>query len=125
MAEREPELERRARLGIAAVIPPRASPRVLVYNALFTVVVATLFPRLHHRLNWVARANVRGIATYLFLEAGSRMFGDAIVRWSARFDLRRAELERRLRRELGRPPWPEELERAWAKEHGYENESTS
>jgi hypothetical protein len=28
------------------------------------------------------------------------------------------ELEERLRRELGRAPWPEEVERAWMKEHG-------
>ena len=34
------------------------------------------------------------------------------MRWAARQTIRRAEIEQRLRKELGRPPWPEELRRA-------------
>jgi hypothetical protein len=37
---------------------------------------------------------------------------DESMRWSARQTIKRAEVEQRLRQELGRPPWPEELNRA-------------
>jgi hypothetical protein len=107
----ESKTQREARMG-AAFQRPSLVPRWLALSALATFASNALFPRLSYRLRWVTRAGPRGLA--LHLAAGTLVWlgADAMVRWTARAILKREEVVQRLRAELGRPPWPEEVDRA-------------
>jgi hypothetical protein len=98
--------------------PPPATPKVLFLNFVLTAAMETLFPRLRRRLDWITRVGPRGFAIHAGLHTAILMGMDWLMRWFAESGRKRAELEERLRRELGRAPWPEEIERAWMEEHG-------
>jgi hypothetical protein len=44
---------------------------------------------------------------------------DAIARAADKHARERAAIGERLREELGRPPWPGEIENAWREDHGW------
>ena len=91
---------------------------MIVLNMLLTVPLATRFPRLQRLLDWPAHASRRSLLAGLTLHA-ALVFGiDAVVRAGDRWAREREDLKARLRAELGRPPWPEELDRAWRQAHG-------
>jgi hypothetical protein len=108
-----------ARLGGAAR-SPRLSLKTVARDALLNFALGALFPRLSYRLRWVARAGPRGIAAYVGAATLMMLAVDWMVRAIARGTLERDELRERLRKELGRPPWPEEIDRAWMESHGWD-----
>jgi hypothetical protein len=112
-----PELERTARLGIAAT-SPKISPRSHVFNTVASFAFNARFPRLAYRTRWITRAGPRGIALSVLGGFAGRLALDAFFRWSARESLRQRAIRERLRAELGRPPWPEEFLLAWEEERG-------
>jgi hypothetical protein len=93
--------------------PPPPTPKVLALNFLISVAIETFFPQ----LDWTKRYGRRGWAIHIALHAGLLMGMEKLSRYVAASARERAEVEKRLREELGRPPWPEELERAWAEAH--------
>jgi hypothetical protein len=105
------DLRRRAELGSAAIRPRHPPPlRWILGGWLLNVATAFVF---EPRAPWRRWSLSRRIAARVLFETVFRVFAiDAIVRWSARETLKRRALEQRLREELGRPPSPEELERA-------------
>jgi hypothetical protein len=82
------------------------------------VAVRTRFPRLRRFLDWPAHAGPRSLAVGMTLHAALLIAVDAIVRMGDKWRRERAEIQSRLRKELGRPPWPEELDSAWREAHG-------
>jgi hypothetical protein len=92
--------------------PPPPTPKVLALGALATIVIETFFPWLR-RFDWTRRLGPRGWAVHIALQASVIMGMDRLTRTIARSVRERADLEARLRKELGRAPWPEEIERAW------------
>jgi hypothetical protein len=115
----EHELRRRAALGSAAIRPRHPPPLrwiagVWVLNVAVSVAIEPWTP-------WRRWSRRRRIAARVLFETVFRVVAiDPMVRWSARETLKRAELEQRLREELGRPPWPEEVDRAWREAHGFD-----
>jgi hypothetical protein len=116
------DLERRARLGIAATPPPTAVGKG-AREALALTVLGAMFPRLSYRLRWVTRAGPRGVAANLAMRFASVLATDGLMRGLARAALERQGIEARLREELGRPPWPGELHDAWLDDHGVPEDS--
>jgi hypothetical protein len=100
-------------------MPRLPRPREMVLNALITVVLATYFPTVYRRIHWVLRAGPRGIALRVALEAAGLFAVDRFARFFENAARKRAEIEARLREELGRPPWPEEIEAAWREAYGF------
>jgi hypothetical protein len=99
--------------------PPQPKAGALVLNFLITVPVAALFPRIQRILYWPARSGLRGRAVSVALH-GTLLFGmDAIARAAEKHAREREDIKARLRQELGRPPWPEEIDRAWREAHGF------
>jgi hypothetical protein len=119
MRAKSTSVERMARLG-AASRSPRRPVRSIARDALLNFALGALFPRLAYRLRWVARARLRGVAAYIAVTTLGMLAADWIVRVVARGTLERDELRERLRKELGRPPWPEEIDRAWMESHGWD-----
>jgi hypothetical protein len=111
MARSESSLQRGARLG-AAQSRPRIVPRWLVLSALANFAANALFPRLSYRLRWITRAGPHGLALHVAAGTLAWLGVDALVRGLARAALKREDVAERLRAELGRPPWPEEVDRA-------------
>jgi hypothetical protein len=113
----EHELRRRAALGSAAIRPLTRPPvrwiaGMWVLNVVVSVAIEPWLP-------WRRWSRRRRIFVRIVFETVFRVVAiDPIVRWSARETLKRGELEQRLREELGRPPSPEEVERAWREAHG-------
>jgi hypothetical protein len=107
------DTRRQARLGSAAIRPAPIPPRWIPLIWLFATAAGMARP-IARRLPWGTWSRRRRLLTSIGAETLFRVFvADALVRWSARQTIRRAEIEQLLREELGRPPWPEELERAW------------
>jgi hypothetical protein len=93
--------------------PPPLTLKVLFRDFVITAGLEITFPRLRRRLDSINRVGPRGFAIHVALHAAIIMGMDRLMRWFARSARERADLEARLREELGRPPSPEELERAW------------
>jgi hypothetical protein len=97
--------------------PPRKPPTLTLKDLALafaaTVAIETFFPR----LNWTRRYGPRGWAVHIAAETVMRMGMEKLIRSAKKSAREREALEARLRKELGRPPWPEELERAWAEAH--------
>ncbi|MEA2438840.1 MAG: hypothetical protein QOH76_264 [Thermoleophilaceae bacterium] len=99
---------------------PHRPLKSIARDAFFNFALAALFPRLSYRERWVARAGPRGLAAYLCATTAMMLAVDWMVRAIARGTVEREELIERLRKELGRPPWPEEIDRAWMESHGWD-----
>ena len=106
-----------ARLGVA-YRSPRTPARKIFRDALLNFALGALLPGLSRRIAWVARASPRRITVYILATTAFSLGIDWIIRAAGRGAVERHALETRLRKELGRPPWPEELERALMEEHG-------
>jgi hypothetical protein len=111
--------DRRARLGFAAT-PPPTDVRKAALAALPLTVLGAMFPRLSYRLRWVTRAGPRGVAANLAMRFVSVLTADAMMRLFARQAIERRDIEARLRKELGRPPWPGEIHDAWLETLGFD-----
>lgn len=114
--------DRRARLGLAAT-PPPTDLRKAALVALADTLLGAIFPRLSYRLRWVTRAGPRGVAASLAMRFAFTLAMDAMMRWIARATMERRDIEARLRKELGRPPWPGEVHDAWLDDHGFPEDS--
>jgi hypothetical protein len=103
--------------------PPRKPPPlrlgVIAANFALTTVLGALVPRLQRLLDWPARAGRRRRAAGLALHAAVIFAMDGLMRLVEKGTREREELKARLRDELGRPPWPEEIDRAWREAHGF------
>jgi uncharacterized protein YbjT (DUF2867 family) len=109
-----------ARMGVASRPPAVGPARWVLLGWLLSTAFGALFPRLRRRTAWVSRAGPRGIAVYLALHAGGLLFVDWFIRLAGRQSLQRRDMEARLRRELGRPPWPGEIHDAWVESLGFD-----
>jgi hypothetical protein len=98
--------------------PPTPKPSWVAANIALSTVVGAASPRLLRLLYWPARAGRRGVAASVALHTAVLLGMDAIGRLAAKSARELEELKDRLRKELGRPPWPEEVARAWREEHG-------
>jgi hypothetical protein len=106
------EIRRRARLGSAAKPPGPIPPRSILNYWLVATAAGVVAP-LARRMRRDARGGPRRLLIRVGADALFRfLVVDAFTQWSARQTINRIETEQRLRAELGRPPWPEELERA-------------
>jgi hypothetical protein len=99
--------------------PPRARPGILLLNFLITTPLGALFPRVQRLLYWPARERPRAVAASIALHAAAFLGMDAIARAADKHARERAAIGERLREELGRPPWPGEIENAWREDHGW------
>jgi hypothetical protein len=108
MARSESTTQRLARLGLAQR-PPHTPHRWVLINFVGGALIGVLFPR---RLRWGTRGGPWAMALKIAANALAWLAMDALARGVARGVLAREEVAQRLRAELGRPPWPEELDRA-------------
>jgi hypothetical protein len=108
MARSESTTQRLARLGLAQR-PPHTPHRWVLINFVGGTLVGALPPPL---TSWLRRMEPRGLAWRIGLGTLVWLALDAIVRGVARATLEREQVAARLRAELGRPPWPEEVDRA-------------
>jgi hypothetical protein len=113
-----PDPERTARLGVANRPPAPPELRWVLLAWLLSTSTALLPIQLRRLLSGrhrSARSRLRRLGLHLAALAGI----DWVMRWMARQTIERRELEERLREELGRPPWPGEVEDAWAEQKGF------
>jgi hypothetical protein len=110
--------ERTVRLGVASRPPGPPELRWVLLGWLVLSSIA-LLPRPIRRLlsgrHRSARSRLRGFGLHFAALSGMDWF----VRWMAIQTIERRKLDERLRAELGRPPWPGELEDAWADQKGF------
>jgi hypothetical protein len=111
--------ERTARLGVASRPPPGPPELRWVLLACLLSTSTALLPRPIRRLlpgrPRSARSRLRGFGLHFAALVGM----DWMMRWMAAAAIERRKLEERLRDELGRPPWPGEIEDAWAEQKGF------
>src|SRR4051794_24390395 len=107
-----------ARLGVASRPPVSPGLRWVLLGWLVLSSIA-LLPRPIRLLlsgrHRSARSRLRGLGLHFAALVGM----DWMVRWMAVAAIERRKLEERLREELGRPPWPGEIEDAWAEQKGF------
>jgi hypothetical protein len=111
MVRSESKMERVARLGLAQQ-PPHTPPRWVAINFVGGALTGALFPRLTARLRRIEPRSPRALAIRFVLSTLAWLAIDAFMRGMAEAALDREKAEARLRAELGRPPWPEEIDRA-------------
>jgi hypothetical protein len=99
-------------------MPPTPKPGMVAANIALSTLLGAASPRLQRLIYWPARAGRRGVAASVALHTVALFSMDAIARLSAKNARELEELKERLRKELGRPPWPEEVARAWREAHG-------
>ena len=110
--------ERTARLGVANRPPGPPELRWVLLGGLVSTSTA-LLPRPLRRLLSGRHRSARSRVRRFVLHFSALVGMDWIMRWMARQTIERTKLEERLRRELGRPPWPGEVEAAWAERKGF------
>jgi hypothetical protein len=96
--------------------PPPPTPKSLALNFVLSVGIEAFFPW----LDWTKRYGPRGWAIHIAAHAALFMGMEQLMHSAQQSTQRREELKVELLKELGRPPWPEEIDRAWMKEHGIE-----
>jgi hypothetical protein len=98
--------------------PPAPSLPWIALECLSTIVIVAFLRPLVRRLGWDPRMGTRGRVIFTALDAALRMAMDGIVRAGETRLREREDIKARLRQQLGRPPWPEEIARAWRELRG-------